>query len=91
MLLHKRHNRSPEAGNAYNKGNNFAKQQKYDDAIKAYKDAIKNDANFPNAYANLGICYKKTGEYELAKNSYKKAIELDPKFEKVYVALGNLV
>ena len=82
--------RSPEAGNAYNKGNNFAKQKKYADAIKSFKDAIKHDANFPNAYANLGICYKITGEYDLAKNAYKKAIELNPKFEKAYVALGNL-
>jgi tetratricopeptide (TPR) repeat protein len=82
--------RSPEAGNAYNNGNNFAKQRKYDQAINAYKEAIKHDSNFPNAHANLGICYKKIGKYELAKNAYKKAIELNPKFENVYVALGNL-
>jgi protein O-GlcNAc transferase len=82
--------RSPEAGNAYNDGNNFAKQRKYESAIKAYKEAIKHDSNFPKAHANLGICYKKTGDFQAAKKSYKKAIELDPKFEKVYVALGNL-
>ena len=82
--------RSPEAGNAYNNGNNFAKQRKYEDAIKAYKEAIKHDSNFPEAQANLGFCYKKIGNYEAAKNSYKKAIELNPKFEKAYVALGNL-
>ena len=82
--------RSPEAGNAYNNGNNYAKQGKYEDAIKAYKEAIKHDANFPEAYANMGISYKKTGDSEAAKNAFKKAIELNPKFENVYVALGNL-
>jgi len=82
--------RSPEAGNAYNNGNNFAKQRKYENAIKAYKEAIKHDSNFPEANANLGFCYKKTGNYDAAKNAYKKAIELNPKFEKAYVALGNL-
>ncbi len=90
FVIAQENNRSPEAGNAYNNGNNFAKQRKYPEAIKAYKEAIKNDSNFPKAYANLGICYKKTGEYELAKGAYKKAIELNPKFENVYVALGNL-
>ena len=90
FVIAQENNRSPEAGNAYNNGNNFAKQRKYAEAIKAYKEAIKHDSNFPEAYANLGICYKKTGEFELAKNAYKKAIELNPKFEDVYVALGNL-
>lgn len=82
--------RSPEAGNAYNNGNNYAKQRKYDEAIKAYKEAIKHDSNFPKAQANLAYCYKKIGDYESAKFAYKKAIELDPKFEEAYVALGNL-
>jgi len=90
LVIAQESKRSPEAGNAYNNGNNFAKQRKYADAIKAYKEAIKHDSNFPEAQANLGICYKKTGEYNLAKNAYKKAIELNPKFENVYVALGNL-
>jgi len=82
--------RSPEAGNAYNNGNNFAKKRNYDEAIKSYKEAIKHDNNFPKAHLNLGICYKIKGDYQSAKNSFKKAIELDTNFEKAYVALGNL-
>ncbi len=82
--------RSPEAGNAYNSGNNLVKQRKYKEAIPVYKTAIKEDSNFPKAHYMLGICYRRLDDFGKAKASFKKAIELDQKFEQAYEALGNL-
>jgi len=82
--------KSPEAGQAYNAGNSFAKSRKYEQAIEKYLEAIKHDNNFPGAYFNLAYCYEKTSQPIKAEASYKSAINIDGKFEKAYVALGNL-
>lgn len=82
--------KSPEAGNAYNNGNNLVKQRKYKEAIPLYQKAIKEDNNFPKAHYMLGICYRRLDDFSKAKSSFKKAIELEPKFEKAFEALGNL-
>jgi len=82
--------KSPEAGNAYNNGNNLVKQKKYSEAIRLYQTAVKEDPNFPNAYYMMGICYRKLDDFDNAKTALKKAIELDPKFVMAYEALGNL-
>lgn len=89
-MLFGQDSKSPEAGNAYNNGNNLVKQRKYKEAIPLYQKAIQEDSNFPKAQYMLGICYRKLDDYTKAKTAFKKAIELDPKFEKAYEALGNL-
>lgn len=82
--------RSPEAGQAYNSGNNLAKSQKFSEAIQKYLEAIKADDNFPKANYMLGYCYQKTNQFAKAEAAFKNAIRLDSKFELSYIALGNL-
>lgn len=82
--------RSPEAGQAYNSGNDLAKSKKYEEAIVKYLEAIKADDNFPKANYMLAYCYQKTNQYKKAEDAYKNAIKLDSKFELAYIALGNL-
>ncbi len=82
--------RSPEAGQAYNDGLNFAKKRKYEDAIPKFQAAIKADDNFPEAHYMLGYCHKKLNQYNEAEVEFKKAIDLNNQFEKAYLALADL-
>ena len=83
-LLFAQGSKSPEAGQAYNAGNDLAKSRNYKGAIPKYLAAIKADNNFPKANYMLALCYGNTSQYKKAEASYKNAIKLDSKFEIAY-------
>lgn len=82
--------RSPEAGQAFNDGLNFAKKQKFESAIQKFSKAVEVDKNFPDAHYMRGYCYKKLNKFNDAEKEFRQAIKLDNKFSKAYIALGNL-
>ncbi|MEJ2053051.1 MAG: tetratricopeptide repeat protein [Calditrichaceae bacterium] len=90
MLFAQEEARKAEAAQPYNTGLEFARKEKYNDAIEQFKKAIEADSNFPDAHYMLAYCYKKLNNYKEAEAQYKKAIGLDSKFEKAYIALANL-
>ncbi|OOP55949.1 MAG: hypothetical protein AYP45_11750 [Candidatus Brocadia carolinensis] len=71
-----------------NKGVSCALQGKKDDAIAAYKEALKNKEDFSEAYNNLGAAYVDKGLIDDAIVTYKKALEINPNFGEVYNNLG---
>ncbi len=68
----------------YNRGNNFYKQQLYDEAIKEYQKSLglTKDKNLKSKILyNMGNTFLKMGDTQKAKESYKQALLLNPKDE----------
>ena len=60
----------------FNKGNDLEDQGKYDDAIKAYDEAIRLDPNYAKAWYNKGAILKALGKTTDANEAFAKAREL---------------
>jgi tetratricopeptide (TPR) repeat protein len=70
---------------AYYLGNLLQREERFEEAIDAYTDAINyskiNGEDFPLVWAyhfNRGNCYLKTGEYHKAIHDYDYALQLSP-------------
>uniref|UniRef100_S4PK56 RNA polymerase II-associated protein 3 n=2 Tax=Pararge aegeria TaxID=116150 RepID=S4PK56_9NEOP len=64
------------------RGNNFVKQEKWDDAIACYNRAIelvKDDAIY---FANRGLCHLKKESLHQAETDCTEALRLDPTYVK---------
>lgn len=66
------------------KGNNFVKQQKWNEAIQCYTKAIECNSRNPIFYANRGLCYLKTEHWKEANSDTSTAIQLDSTYVKAY-------
>jgi len=62
----------------FNKGNDLYNQGRYDEAIKAYDEAIKLDPNYANAWTSKGAALSNQGKYDEAIQAHNEAIKLDP-------------
>ena len=71
----------------------FKRQDNYDDAIKAYDEAIRLNPKYSKDWCNKGIALSAEGKHDDAIKAYDKAIRLDPKYSKAWsykgVALTN--
>lgn len=57
------------------------KKQEWERAIRLFKKALMINANHPQSYGNMGICYGQLGQKALALEAFDKALELDPNYE----------
>jgi len=65
---------------AYNNlGLIYKKDEKYENSIREYDEAIKRDIKYRKAYSNRGNAYLALSKYSNAINDYKKVLELNPK------------
>lgn len=71
----------------YNKAIFSSEKEDWNEAIKNYENAVKEDPAFTYAWDNLGICYRRVGNYDKALAAYKKSLEVDPKGK---MALQNI-
>ena len=56
----------------------------YDEKLKYYNKAIKENSNYSDAYINRGLVKNELKDYEGSIEDYNKAIELDPKCSLAY-------
>ncbi|MGA2070269.1 MAG: tetratricopeptide repeat protein [Sedimentisphaerales bacterium] len=61
---------------------------RYQDAIEAYKQAIKINPYFADAFVGLGITYGKLDQWQNEVETYKQAIKLKPGYANAYYNLG---
>lgn len=60
----------------YNKANILCQQKDYDAAIRHYSEAIRADADFPEAYFNRGLTYIYIGKHAEGLQDLSRAGEL---------------
>jgi tetratricopeptide (TPR) repeat protein len=61
-----------------------------EDAMTAYREAIRNHPSSANAHVGLGIALKSLGYIEHAKEAIQQALELNPQLSSALVLLGYL-
>ena len=66
-------------------------QEKFEEALKCYNEAIRIDPNYSNAHYNKGNVLYNQGELEEALNCYNEAIRIDPNNSYVHNIKGNLL
>jgi len=62
-----------------------AEEQRYDDAIRDYTEAIRLNPQDAKAYNNRGSAYDDKRDYDAAIRDYTEAIRLNPLYAKAYV------
>ena len=80
---------SEQAQTYFAEGVGHQKAERYDQAIRAYKQSLKHDRTQAEALSNLGFCYRKLGSFRRAVQYYRKAIRLDPELAEAYEYLGE--
>lgn len=66
---------------------NYSFYADYKTAYKYFSLAIKQKPNYPQAYENLGNCYKKLNIIDSANYAYFRSISLNPKQHSAYLEL----
>jgi hypothetical protein len=74
----------------YDQGNHYLNQQRYEEAIEKYKQAIARYQFDPDFYANLGVAYCKAGDYASAEQTLTRAAELNKKDWMPWSNLANV-
>ena len=71
-------------------------KQDFSNAVKAYRQALFLDDNYPVIYNNLGSLYlsqaiksTQVSDLQTAIHNFKKAIEFDPGYASAYNGLGT--
>jgi len=57
------------------KGNQFLKEAKYDEAIVLYQQFLEKNPNLYQIQASIGDCYKEKGDFDKAIEIYNKVLE----------------
>ncbi len=66
----------------------FLQKNKYQEALKANKEALKLNPKDDEVLNNLGLTLQKLGKFKEAEANFKKAILLKPNFSQAYFNLG---
>ncbi len=81
---------SRDAQSYFNKGVAHQQAGRHQEAIEAYKQAIKIQPDALSAYLNLGLVYGALGRYEEAIEATKTVIQLKPDIADAHFQLGNI-
>jgi tetratricopeptide (TPR) repeat protein len=68
----------PRAGTYHYIGNSYRYTGNFDQAVTAYRDALRLDPQYTRIYADLGHAYNGLGRHTQAIEAYHQAIKADP-------------
>jgi tetratricopeptide (TPR) repeat protein len=73
------------------RGNKLYVEQKYDEAVQAYNEALELSQSQWGYYFNLGLAYKKSEQKKEAIATFQKALEMNPESYSINKELGQLL
>ncbi|MFW6172869.1 MAG: tetratricopeptide repeat protein [Elusimicrobiota bacterium] len=73
------------------KGKFYFLSEKYDLAIKEFKEALKIDAKNAEVHYSLGIAYEGMNDLQEAKESYLKTLDIKPDHKLAKDHLDKLI
>jgi tetratricopeptide (TPR) repeat protein len=79
---------SGSAASLYQLGRYYQGQNRYDQAIAAYKKALSVDYGFVEANNGLGVIYSRMGRYDEAVDEFTDALRKSPEAAHIYSNLG---
>ncbi|MBI4723043.1 MAG: tetratricopeptide repeat protein [Candidatus Stahlbacteria bacterium] len=79
---------APATGH-YALGKLYTDEKRYDQAMIEYKEAVKNDSNYTDAWYGIGYCEEKLGNIKSAIENYEHALTVDDKNESVKYSLSK--
>ena len=71
------------------KGNEYAKIKKYQEALDCYTKAIEYDSTNEVFYSNRSLMHNNLGHFQKAIEDAEKALSLKPDYTKAYLRKGN--
>lgn len=66
-------------------------QDRLDDAIAAYEQAVARAPRFAAAHYNLGNAYRAKGQMDPAAECFRRAVEIDPQHGRALAACGQML
>lgn len=72
-------------------GNELYEQNRYQDALVAFEQAIRFDPNLAFAHCGKANCLYGMKNLSTALTSYERAIQLDPSLDKAYLGKGSIL
>jgi tetratricopeptide (TPR) repeat protein len=72
----------------FDKGNELAKAQQFEQAIVEFQAALDEDPEFTSAMVNMGVAYYQLARLDEAIAQYEKAIELEPEDADIHSNLA---
>lgn len=69
-------------------GLRYADEGKWDEALKAYKQAVEVDPRYSDAHLNMGDAYMSAGRYKEGFAAYRQAIAASPSNADAFYSLG---
>ena len=82
-------NRFPQA--RYNYGVILLKQGHYQEAEKAFKDALRINPQYPEAHFNLGMAFEEQGNLSQALAEFKEALQDKPGDPEAHFQMGKIL
>jgi len=77
-----------KSDDAIKRGDQLATERKWQDAVKAYDEAIKADPANSNGYRLRGRAKREAGDFRGSLSDFNKAIELDPNNYQSWLGRG---
>lgn len=86
----------PTARAHLEQGVDYGRRGRWDLAVASYREAVRMQPSFVEAWSNLGHAYRKLKQYPQALDAYQRALALRPDYApaheyigRAYVAMGN--
>lgn len=78
-----------EASISFNKGLEYFKAERFDEAIEWLTDAISRNPQLADAYAMRGGAYMGKEKFDLALSDFNRSIEIDPSKPLAFIMRGS--